>query len=135
MMNWWPFVSRARFEDQRAELERVRAELRHAVERSEKLWNVMLFRMGGVIVDVDTLPLPYQPRAAEAARAKTEGAKPKQVIMPRDVRTRLVQFEENQETEYMRQAGLSHKISAEQAAVVSELNQAANEAVKEAKAG
>jgi hypothetical protein len=105
-----PFVSGARFEDQRGELERVRGELRHAVERSERLWNVMMFRLGGVIVDVDALPTPYQLRPAEPSK-KVEGEKPKQAVMPRDVRTKPVQFEVTQEAEYMRQAAISELTS------------------------
>lgn len=125
-----PWVSRERFDEQRAEIERLRTELKQVAEAKEKLWNVMLWRMGGVIVDVEALPNVYQPKPAP--ENKGEIAKPATATMPRDVRTTLAKFEVKREGELMTKIGRPHpeRVEPERAAVLSELNQAANEVTK-----
>lgn len=108
-MSWWPFVSRERYDEQRAEVERLRRELKQAVEAKEKLWNFLVWRVGGgVAVDVNSLPEQYQPKhqvfpSEPADEKKTEALK--SVATPRSVRRDLASFEVRQEGEMLRKQG------------------------------
>jgi hypothetical protein len=125
----WPFITRARFDDLRTELERTRTELNAAQERADKLWNLMLWRLGGVIYDSELLPDAYiAPRTSEPSKdGSTKSEKPT-VHLPRDVRRKLMQFEATQEQEFFRKQGRTP--SPEQVAVAEQLNNTANEATK-----
>lgn len=103
----FPFVSRDRYEEQRAELERVRAELATEREHSERLWNFLNWRTaGGVAFDTTRLPEPYQPRAVAPQPVVTGDEAAKDPIQafraPGQARKDLAKFEIQQEAEYRR---------------------------------
>jgi len=123
----WPWVSRGRFEDQREEIERLRAELQGAHARIDTLWNVMLLRTGGVIVDPGSLPDVYKPKPAPEA-PKTETKPPASRPSPQAIRKTLANFEATQESELLAKQGRPRPMPPEQAAVIADLNSAANEA-------
>ncbi len=124
----WPFVSRARFDDQTQELERLRTELAAAREELKTLNNWVLWRVGGgVALNPALLPEAYQPKAAPAAKP-AEGATPiNSRRAPGQVRQDLARFEKESEEEYQRANTGRRPISKEQVALVKELNKAAAE--------
>lgn len=124
-----PFVSRARFEDQRAELERLRGELQRSTEAREKLWNFLVWRVGGVAVDVSALPEAYQPKPVQPVAA-CDTTKVTGKPTTHDVRSTLAEFEVKREGEYLEKAGVPRRpiaVPPEQIEVIAALNKTANE--------
>ena len=113
-MTWWPFVSRERFDDQRADLNRLRDELAFEREQREKLWNWINWRIGGgVAYDTTKLPEAYQPKTV-AAHPAASGDGPKAVPQgPRSgkqARRELALFEVKQQERLEELQGHSRRL-------------------------
>lgn len=102
----WPFVSRERFDDQRTELDRVRAELAAERDKNQRLWNFLNWRVGGgVAFDTSQLPEAYQPRAVapKSATAAEDTAKTTRAVRaPGQARSEIAMFEVRQQAELNR---------------------------------
>lgn len=127
-------VSRDRYNEQSAELARVRGELEKERDRGQRLWNFLLWRVGGgVALDTSLLPESYQPLARTAAVADTDEATKNTIRAaraPGQARREIAQFEVSAEIDYQK-ANVMHRaprITQEQADVISHLNQSANDA-------
>jgi hypothetical protein len=128
----FPFVSRERYDEQRVELERTRAELAAERDRTQHLWNFLNWRTaGGVAFDTSMLPEPYQPKAAAPTSDATAAADKviRAARAPGQVRRDLSKFELEAEQDFARGR---RPISKEQVSLVSELNKAADEGQKAA---
>lgn len=103
----WPFVSRARFEDQHTELARVREELATERDRGLKMWNWITFRgiPGGMAFDPSLLPVVYQPKIAAPAQPRPGDDAEKMAQQPRNARKNIALFEVKRQQELERLEG------------------------------
>lgn len=132
----FPFVSRERFNDERAEVARLRSEVEKERAHNQRLWNFLNWRVGGgVAFDTALLPEAYQPRAAAVAQdAVREEGKPKSSqpvkLASWQARGKIGEFEADRENAFERAVVPQANITppAGQIAVVRELHRAANEA-------
>ena len=125
-----PWVSRERYDELHADLERTRAELASERDRSFRLFNFLNWRTaGGVAFDTSMLPEAYQPTAQAAAPANDSKTAEtmRAVRAPGQARRDISKFEVEQERALERGAIGRHPISKEQVSLVNELNKAADE--------
>lgn len=119
-------VSRDRFNEKAAEVKELRDLLAQERAAGAKLWNFMVWRMGGVAPDLSALPEAYQPqRGPIAVPPKEEQAQSVQRRRPGQARVDLAQFETERELEF--RTKVSGPVPEAQKAVVDELHEAANQ--------
>jgi len=129
----FPFVSRERYEEQRMNLDRARAELADERDRNFRLFNWTMWRIGGgVAFDTSLLPEQYQPKASAPAHDAKVTETMRAVRAPGQSRRDISKFEVDQERHFERDNSGRRPISKEQVSLISELNKAADEGQKAA---
>ena len=100
----WPFISRERYQERTAELDRLRAELEKERAEHKQLQNWLTWRLGGIAPDPGLLPEEYRRKQIAASPAKDEDATPSRLRRP--VRQELSLFEVRREAEFERLRGV-----------------------------
>jgi hypothetical protein len=128
------WVSRERYEEQRAELERTRAELAGERDRNFRLFNWTMWRIGGgVAFDTSILPEQYQPKAAAPAANDAKVTETMRAVRaPGQSRRDIAKFETEAEQDFAKGNIGRRPISKEQVSLISELNKAADAGYAEA---
>lgn len=134
----WPFVSRDRFEEKAAELDRVRQELSTLQTEHKRLQNWVTWRVGGgVAPEPEWLPAQYQPKTYSAVPLQKAGnddeaqLPEKAPVAPRQARSALAKFETERMQDFWRARGGSQQpknIPKEQIDLINRLNETVTEA-------